>query len=114
MDVYNYEGITYHVTGMSVINDLKGTRQEGILIHLRPLKPELPSSEGEPRRDCSQYSMCLSDEDWQPSHCNDCHQYSPKTMDIFLDKHDCVHITKTTQEGRRFWKKFRLPKMVRQ
>lgn len=114
MTVYNYEYVTYHVTGMLVINDPKGTKQEGILIHLRPLKPELPSTEGEPHRDCSQYSICLSDVDWQPSHCRDCHQYSPKTMTIFIDKRDAAHIAKTTQEGRRFWKRFRLPKMTEQ
>jgi hypothetical protein len=36
------------------------------------------------------------------------------SLTIFVDKRDCAHIAKTTQEGRRFWKKFRLPKMVRQ
>lgn len=35
-------------------------------------------------------------------------------IDIFLDKRDCAHIAKTTQEARKFWKPFKLPKMVEQ
>lgn len=35
MAVYDYSPITYHVTGMSVINDLEKSGQEGILVYLR-------------------------------------------------------------------------------
>jgi hypothetical protein len=83
MAVYNYENITYHVTGMSVINDPKGTKQEGILIYLQITKP--------------------SDD-----------RLAHARLTIFLDKHDCAHIAKTTQEGKRFWTRFRLSKMVHQ
>lgn len=79
MSVYNYENITYRVSGMSVINDPKDTKQEGILIYMRPLKSEV----------------------------------SDVPLTVFLDKRDCAHIAKTTEEGRRFWKRFRLPKMIR-
>ncbi len=86
MSVYNYENITYHITGMSVINDPKDTKQEGILIHMRPLNPKTAA-------------LML-----------------PKDvpLTIFLDKRDCAHIAKTFNEGRHFWKRFRLPKMVKQ
>jgi len=66
--------MTYRITGMSVINDPKDTKQEGIMIYLR-------TKEG------------------------------GKLRQIFLDKRCCAHLAKTTKEGRKFWKRFRLPKM---
>lgn len=86
MNLYNYENQTYHVTGISAINDPKDTKQEGLLIYMRPLTPKTST-------------LIL-----------------PKDMPltIFLDKHDCAHIAKATNEGRHFWKRFRLPKMVKQ
>jgi len=88
--VYNYENITYHVTGMSVINDLKGTKQEGILIYMRPVNPILAGI-------TPVFSYINPDPE--------------RPIRIFLDKHDCAHIAKTTKEGRKFWKPFKLPKM---
>lgn len=79
-DVFNYVNFTYEITGMSVINDPEDTKQEGILIYMRP---------------------------------KDQTKTQPMTT-IFLDKRDCAHIAKTCNEGRRFWKRFRLPKMVEQ
>jgi hypothetical protein len=71
---------------MSVINDPKDTKQEGIKLHL--VKKEIDPT--------SQRDIFVG------------------TLEIFLDKRDCAHIAKTTQEGKHFWKRFRLPKMVHQ
>ena len=30
-----------------------------------------------PKRNCEQYYLCLTDVDWRPSHCENCHQYKP-------------------------------------
>lgn len=35
-------------------------------------------------------------------------------MTLFLDKHDCAHLAKTTNSGRKYWTRFRLPKMFEQ
>ena len=74
MNIRDYSDITYQVSGMSVINDLKGTKQEGILITLR--------------------------------------NKDDKVSLMFLDKHCCAHIAKTTKYGRKWWKRFCLPRMV--
>jgi len=78
MTVYDYSLMTYHITGMSVINDLKGSGQEGIILYLRS-KDAIPQQ-----------------------------------LQIFLPKRDCAHIAKITKAGRKWWKGFRLPKMVEQ
>ena len=75
--MYDYSNITYTIGGMSVINDLEGSGQEGIILYLR-------SKEGN------------------------------KPLQIFLPKRSCAHLAKTTKEGRRWWKGFRLPKMKEQ
>ena len=77
MTVYDYSNITYRLGGMSVINDLEGTKQEGILFYLRSKEHNLP-------------------------------------LNIFIPKRDLARISNTTKEGRRWWKRFRLPKMVEQ
>lgn len=87
MSVYNYENITYHVSGMSVINDPKDTKQEGLLIYLRKIEGGMSKEFGVP---------------------------PAPPLSIFLDKRDCAHIAKTFNEGRHFWKRFRLPKMIKQ
>ncbi len=85
MTVYNYENITYHVTGISTINDPTITAQEGLLIYLQ-INSKAPDSEIEHSR-----------------------------LTIFLDKRDLAHIVKTTDYARKnYWKRFRLPKMKRQ
>ncbi len=81
MSVYNYRHMTYKVTGMSVINDPKDTKQEGILIHLKAIDFMATAPEFQ-------------------------------SLDLFLDKRDVARIAKTVKDGRRFWKRFRLPKMV--
>ena len=82
MLVYNYENLTHRVSGMSVINDPKGTKQEGILLHLRRTLENDPLVE--------------------------------QKYTIFLDKRECAHISKMTKTGRKFWTRFRLPKMITQ
>lgn len=77
MNVCDYENLTYRFTGGSVINDPKGTKQEGILIHLRRVTDN-------------------------------------KELEIFMDKRDLAHLAKLTKTGREYWKRFRLPKMVKQ
>lgn len=69
---------------MSVINDPKDTKQEGLLIHMR-----MANCHGE-----------------APA--------TPQAITLFLDKYDCARIAKTTQQGKQYWKRFRLPKMVHQ
>lgn len=115
--VYNYENITYHVTGMSVINDPKDTKQEGILIYLQIIKP----SDNRIANDietAKNHHKKHGDMDGNICLLNECALHYPKEakrrLTIFLDKRDCAHIAKTTQESERFWKRFRLPKMVRQ
>jgi len=81
MNIYNYENITYRVTGISVINDPKDTKQEGLLLRLR-----LIDSKGA----------------------------TIKYITMFIDKRCAAHITKMTKTGRTFWKRFRLPKMIKQ
>ena len=83
MSVYNYENITYEATGMSVINDPKDTKQEGILFHLRAANPAGAASVG--RLD---------------------------KVDMFIDKRNLAHIAKMIKTGRKFWIRFRLPKSV--
>lgn len=85
MSVYNYDYITYEVTGMSVINDPKDTKQEGILFHLRAKNPARAASIGRLEK-----------------------------VDMFMDKRDLAHIASTIRAGRRYWKRFRLPKMIEQ
>jgi len=83
MNVYNYENITYEVTGMSAINDPKDTKQEGILFHFRAVnfKETAPIFQ---------------------------------KLDMFIDKRDLAHISVMIKTGRKFWKRFRLPKMIEQ
>jgi len=40
--------------------------------------------------------------------------HNNKLVKVFLDKRDAAHIAKLIQAGRRYWQKFRLPKMVKQ
>ena len=40
----------------------------------------------EPKRDCNGYFLCLTDEDWQPSHCKNCTQYQHKKTEAELIK----------------------------
>jgi len=68
--------MTYRLGGMSVINDLKGTKQEGILFYLR--------------------------------------DHNDKQFTMFISKRDLARISNTIKEGRKWWKRFRLPKMVKQ
>ena len=37
-----------------------------------------------------------------------------KPLEVYLDKRDCARISKATKKGRRWWKRFRMPKMRRQ
>jgi len=37
-----------------------------------------------------------------------------KPLELFIDKRDMAHLAKLTRAGRRFWKRFRLPKMIEQ
>jgi len=78
MTVYDYENITYRLGGMSTINDLKGSGQEGILFYLRSKTDDKVK------------------------------------LTLFIDKRDLARISNTIKNGRRWWKRFRLPKMVRQ
>ena len=78
--VYNYENQTYRFSGGSVINDLEGTKQVGLLLYFRHKDPNNLVQE----------------------------------LTIFVDKRDCAHIAKLTKAGRKYWKPFRLPKMVKQ
>ncbi len=36
------------------------------------------SEKAEPKRDCNAYPLCFNDEDWRPSHCENCGQYHHK------------------------------------
>jgi len=37
-----------------------------------------------------------------------------KELEIFIDKRDMAHLAKLTMAGRKYWKRFRLPKMIEQ
>lgn len=91
MSVYNYENITYEITGMSVINDPKDTKQEGLLIRLRR-KDMLSATEATLKMRGDKLAA----------------------LEIFVDKRNAAHIAKITQTGRQYWKRFHLPKMKEQ
>ena len=37
-----------------------------------------------------------------------------RKLELFIDKRDLAHLAKLTKTGREYWKRFRLPKMVKQ